>query len=97
MEIKFNNNERYIRRTSMSIHVIIVPENNSNNNVMADVKSCYQKINVPFDENNKDRAYRVQIWKKKHFVIIVTSLVTVLLKLILCLCIYFKFTKKPLF
>ena len=34
---------------------------------------------------------------KKHFVKIVTSLVTVLLKMALCLCIYFVFTKKPLF
>ena len=32
--------------------------------------------------------------EKKHFVKIVTSLVTVLLKMTLCLCIYFVFTKK---
>ena len=43
----------------MSIHVIVVPENNSNNNVMADVKPCCQKKNVPFDQNNKDHVYRV--------------------------------------
>ena len=35
--------------------------------------------------------------KKKHLVKIVTSLVTVLLKMTLCVCIYFVFTKKPLF
>ena len=31
--------------------------------------------------------------EKQHFVKIVTSLVTVLLKMTLCLCIYFVFTK----
>ena len=35
--------------------------------------------------------------KKNPFVKIVTSLVTVLLKMALCLSIYFVFTKKPLF
>ena len=35
--------------------------------------------------------------EKKHFVKIVASLVTVLLKMTLCLCIYFVFTKKTLF
>ena len=40
-------------------------------------------------------ACRVQIWKKKHFVKIVTSLLTVLFKMTLYLCIYFVFTKKP--
>ena len=39
----------------------------------------------------------VQIWKKKHFVEIVTSLFTVLLKMTVCLCIYFVFTKNPFF
>ena len=34
--------------------------------------------------------------EKKHFVKIVTSLVTFLLKMTLCLCIYFVFTKKPI-
>ena len=34
---------------------------------------------------------------KKHFTKIVTSLVTILLKMTLRLCIYFVFTKNPLF
>ena len=34
--------------------------------------------------------------EKQHFVKIVTGLVTVLLKMTLCLCIYFVFTKKPI-
>ena len=38
-------------------------------------------------------ACRVQIWEK-HFVKIATSFVTVFLKMTLCLCIYFIFTKK---
>ena len=54
-------------------------------------------------------AYMVQIRKKKHFVKILTSLVTVLFKMTftkkplfsaflkLYICIYFVFTKKPLF
>ena len=42
-------------------------------------------------------ACRVQIWKKKHFVKIVTILVTVLSKMTFCLSIYFVFKKTPLF
>ena len=42
-------------------------------------------------------ACRVQIWKKNHFVTIVKSFVTVLLKMTSCLCIYFIFTKNPIF
>ena len=42
-------------------------------------------------------ACRVEIWKEIHFVKIVTSFVTVLLKITFCLCIYFIFTKNPLF
>ena len=34
--------------------------------------------------------------KKKHFVKVVTSSVTTLLKMILCLCIYFVFMKNPI-
>ena len=34
--------------------------------------------------------------EKNDFIKIVTSFVTVLLKMILCLCIYFVFTKKPI-
>ena len=34
--------------------------------------------------------------EKRHFVKIVTSFVAVLLKMTLCLCIYFIFTKKPI-
>ena len=41
-------------------------------------------------------ACRVQIWKKKHFVKIVASFVTVLFKMTLCFCIYFVFTKKTI-
>ena len=39
-------------------------------------------------------ACSVPIWKKKHFVKIVTSLVTVLFKMALYLCVYFVFIKK---
>ena len=42
-------------------------------------------------------ACRVQLWKKKHFLKIVLSLVTVLFKMTLYLFIYFVFAKKPLF
>ena len=35
--------------------------------------------------------------EKKHFVKIMTNLVAVLLKMILCFCIYFVFTSKKLF
>ena len=42
-------------------------------------------------------ACKIQIWKKKHFVKIVTSLVILLFKMTLYMCIYFVFTEKPLF
>ena len=62
---------------------------------------------MPFKNNSKPRfrvdkiniiivACKVEIWKK-YFVKIVISLVTVLLKMTLCLCIYFVFTKNTLF
>ena len=41
--------------------------------------------------------YGSDMEKKKHFVTIVASLVTVLLKMKLRLCTYFVFTKNPLF
>ena len=59
MEIKCDNNEQYSRRTSIRIHGIEVPENDSIDNVMAVVKSCHKKINVPFDEDNIDRVLRI--------------------------------------
>ena len=34
-------------------------ENESNDNLMAVVKSCRDKINVPFDQDNIDCAHRV--------------------------------------
>ena len=59
LEIKFDDNEQYSGCTSIGIHGILVPENKSNDNVMAVVKSCQEKIYVPFDQGNVDRAYRV--------------------------------------
>ena len=41
-------------------------------------------------------ACRVQIWKKKYFVKIVKSLLTVSFKITSCLRIYFAFTKNPI-
>ena len=52
-----------------------------------------QKANTNFHSFFKV-ACKVQ-YGKKHFVKIVTSLVTDLLKMTLGLCIYFEFTKKP--
>ena len=40
---------------------------------------------------------KVQVWKKNHFVKIVTSLIAILLKITLCLFIYFLLTKNSLF
>ena len=41
LEFKFDNNEQDSRRTSIRIHGIEVPENESIDNVMAVVKSCH--------------------------------------------------------
>ena len=59
LEIKCENNEQYSRRTSIRIHGIEVPENESIDNVTAVVKSCHEKINVPFDQDNIDCVHRI--------------------------------------
>ena len=55
LEIKCDNNEQYSRRTSIRIHRTEVPENESVDNVMAVLKSCHEKINVPFGKDKRDR------------------------------------------
>ena len=59
LEIKCDDNEQYSERTSIRIHGIEVPENESIDNVMPVVKSCHDKINVPFDRDNIDRVHRI--------------------------------------
>ena len=59
LEIKCDKSEQYSRLTSILIHGIEVPENESIDNVMAFVKSCHEKINVSFDQDNIDRVHRV--------------------------------------
>ena len=60
LEIKCDNNEQYSRRTSIRIHGTEVSENESVDNVMAVVKSCHEKINVPFDQDNIDRVLELE-------------------------------------
>ena len=57
LEIKCDNTEQYRQRTNRN-RGIVVPENESNN-VPAVVKSCHEKINVPFDQDNLYRVERV--------------------------------------
>ena len=57
LEIKCDDNEQYMQRTNRN-RGIVVPENESNN-VMAVVRSCHEKINVPFDQDNLYRVERV--------------------------------------
>ena len=45
LESKCDNNEQYRRCTGIQILGIEVPEHESNDNVMAVVKSCHEKIN----------------------------------------------------
>ena len=59
LEIKCDNNEQYSRCTSIRIHGIEVPENKSIDNIMVVVKSCQEKVNVPFEQDNIDCAHRV--------------------------------------
>ena len=59
LKIRCDNIEQYSRRTSIRIHEMEVPENESNDNIMAVVKSCYEKKNVFFDQDNIDRVHRV--------------------------------------
>ena len=55
LEIKCDNHEQDSRRTSIRIHGNEVPENEPIDNVMAVVKSCHEKINVTFEQDNIDR------------------------------------------
>ena len=59
LKIRCDNIEQYSRRTSIRIHEMEVPENESNDNIMAVVKSCYEKKNVLFDQDNIGRVHRV--------------------------------------
>ena len=59
LEIKCDNNEQYSRCTSIRIHGTKVAENESVDNVMAVVKSCHEKTNVPFEQDNIDRVHRI--------------------------------------
>ena len=45
LEIKCDNNEQYRRCTGIQILGIEVPEHESNDNLIAVVKSCHEKIN----------------------------------------------------
>ena len=58
LEINCDNNEQYSRRTSIWIHGIEVPENESIDNVVAVVKSCHERVNVLFDQDNIDHVHR---------------------------------------
>ena len=57
LEIKCDDNEQYRQRTDRN-RGIVVPENESNN-IMAVVRSCREKINVSFDQDNLYRVERV--------------------------------------
>ena len=57
-EINCDNNEQYNRRTSIWIHGIEVPENESVDNLVAVVKSCHERVNVLFDQDNIDHVHR---------------------------------------
>ena len=59
LKVRCDNIEQYSRRTSIRIHEMEVPENESNDNIMAVVNSCYEKKNVFFDQDNIDRVHRV--------------------------------------
>ena len=61
LEIKSDNNEQYSRYTSTRIHEIEdeVSNNESIDNVMAVLKLPYEKINVPFDQDNIDLVHQI--------------------------------------
>ena len=67
LEIKCDNNELYRRCTSIQIRGIEVPEHESNDNVMAVVKSCHEKINQivyrPCTSSWK-QVHRWKFWEK---------------------------------
>ena len=61
LEIRCDINEQCGQHVSIRIHGIEVPENESIDNVMAVVKLCHEKINVPFDQDNIDHVHQIGI------------------------------------
>ena len=77
LKIKCDNYEQYSNRNSICIHGIDIAENESNDNVMAAVRYCHEKINVPFDQDKIDSGHPVgnkytneNAWKKFQSIIV---------------------------
>ena len=59
LDVKTDDIEQYSRRSCIRIHGIELDENTSSENVDRILYDCFQKINVPYDRNEIDRAHRI--------------------------------------
>ena len=57
--IKCNNKEQYSRRSCLWIHGIECSNDERNAIVLEMVKECYEEMNLPFQDENIDRVYRI--------------------------------------
>ena len=59
LDVKTDDIEQYSRRSCIRIHGIELDENTSSESVDRILSDCFQKINVPYDRNEIDRAHRI--------------------------------------
>ena len=57
--VKSDDNEQYSRRSCLRIHGIPTSEDGVNEDITSIVKKCYEDIDLPFNEENIDRAHRI--------------------------------------
>ena len=58
--IKCDDNEQYSRRSCLRIHGIECSDDERNDNVLERVKECYEEMNLPLQDENTDRVYRIR-------------------------------------
>ena len=56
---KCDDNQQYSRRSCLRIHGIETKTKESNEDIIEKVKECYEALEIPFNEENIDRAHRI--------------------------------------
>ena len=59
LKIDTDMNQQYSRRSSLRIHGVQVPERDGKEDINSVIKECYSKLDIPFSNDNIDRAHRI--------------------------------------
>ena len=59
IEVRTDDNEQYSRRSCLRIHGVYFDEKTRGENIDEILSDCFQKVDVPFDRNEIDRAHRI--------------------------------------